>query len=373
MPPARCDRLCPAALPLTRSYAPSAGRGLPAPVDVFDSNESPYDFFSKQTHGINLQHLCLNRYPATDLKINFVKKLATHLGVQDDNLVLGNGSTELIDAALKAFVNPLLGQRLLLADPSFLAYQMSAEILRIETDVFDVHAAGFDLDKFAECVKPRTRVVICANPNNPTGHYASAADLKKFLAKVPLFVTVVLDQAYIEYVTQEDPANCATWLGCRSNLLILRTFSKAWGLAGVRLGYAIGNPTIVEQVKQALLPLSVNSLALHICGRALDAAELLEATRQTNARQRDRLSSVFRRWGFLVENSQANFLWVDLRRDAAAASLALARQKISIRPVSNYGSTTAVRISIGTQEQNDRLLDAMHAEVLPLELTAAVP
>lgn len=215
----------------------------------------------------------------------------------------------------------------------------------------------------ADAIDENTRVVFVANPNNPTGTWFDAAALGTFLARVPAHVLVVLDEAYIEYAEGQELPDGLAYLADYPNLLVSRTFSKAYGLAALRVGYAISSPVIADVLNRVRQPFNVNSLALAAACAALDDVDYLAASRRVNDAGMAQLERGFRQLGLEWIPSRGNFIAVDFARDAAPINQALLREGVIVRPVAGYGMPTFLRVSIGTERENARFLDVL-AQVL---------
>jgi histidinol-phosphate aminotransferase len=204
-------------------------------------------------------------------------------------------------------------------------------------------------------------LIFIANPNNPTGTYLDLLELEQFIAKVPTTTIVVLDEAYVEY--GEQSVNTIDWLNKYSNLIITRTFSKAYGLAGLRVGYALSNTEVADLLNRIRQPFNVNSLALAAAEVALNDDDYIAQTKQLNDAGMQQLQTGFTNLGLNYIESKGNFISVDVERDAMQMFDALLHEGVIVRPVANYGMPTFLRVSIGLETENQRLLDAL-AKVL---------
>jgi histidinol-phosphate aminotransferase len=211
----------------------------------------------------------------------------------------------------------------------------------------------------ARCIGPRTRVVFIANPNNPTGTYVSSQALRQFLERLPDHVIAVVDEAYVEYVSAPDYSSALPWLPDLPNLIITRTFSKAYGLAGLRVGFAVSSLEIADLLNRVRQPFNVNSLALAAASAALDDRDHLERSVALNAAGLKMLADEFSARGLTYIPSVGNFITIDLQRDAAPIFQALLREGVIVRPVANYGLPNHLRVTVGTAEENQCLLEAL--------------
>ena len=293
------------------------------------------------------------------------RDVAAFLDVAPGQLVFGNGSNELIELLVKTFVQP--GQNVVTSAVSFVAYKLctlgAARELREAPLGADM---GFDLDGLLAQVDRNTRLIFIANPNNPTGTCLGAAALDRFVAAVddrcaadpPI---LVLDEAYIEYQGLADYPDSVALVARRPRTVALRTFSKAYGLAGARCGYAVTSPELVDLMERVRQPFNVNSLAQVGAQAALaDQEHVLRCVGETLA-ERARVHAALEALGHGVVPSHTNFLLVDFHQDAAALHQALMRRGVICRPMGPYGLTTQLRITIGLPAENDRLLAAVAA------------
>jgi len=224
---------------------------------------------------------------------------------------------------------------------------------------------GHDLAAMAKLVNERTRLVFVANPNNPTGTWVSGDALRSFIAGVPEQTLVVVDEAYIEYVSTSDFPDASRWLAEFSNLIVTRTFSKVYGLAGLRVGYALSHPSVADMINRVRQPFNVNTIALAAALAALDDAEHLKRSVETNRAGMAQLQAGFDALGVRHLPSAGNFVMMDCGRPAPAVYEAMLRQGVIVRPVGNYGLPNHLRITIGTREQNERMLAALKKALLP--------
>jgi histidinol-phosphate aminotransferase len=220
---------------------------------------------------------------------------------------------------------------------------------------------GHDLNAMARAITPRTRIVFIANPNNPTGTWVPARELRHFIASVPAHVLVALDEAYFEYTGGLDLQDGVEWLREFPNLVVFRTFSKAYGLAGVRVGYALSHPSVADILNRVRQAFNVSVVGLAGAAAALDDTEHMSASVKVAVAERTRVTARLAQLGTMVLPSAGNFLLVHAGADAKGRSDALLRHGIIVRPLGNYGLTEHLRITLGTPEQNDRFLKAWEA------------
>lgn len=218
---------------------------------------------------------------------------------------------------------------------------------------------GHDLEAMLAAIDANTRVVFIANPNNPTGTWLDSTALDSFMARVPKNVIVVIDEAYIEYASGPDLPSGLKYLPQHDNLIVMRTFSKAYGLAGLRVGYSISSPQLAEIINRIRQPFNVNSLALVAACAALDDEDYLFRSRLANEQGMQQLESGLSALGLKWIASKGNFIAVDFQRDAASINQALLEHGVIVRPVKDYGMPSFLRISIGTHEENARFLKVL--------------
>ncbi len=321
------------------------------------SNENPYGPSPKAVTAIQRSLAGLNDYP--DGGAYYLKQaLAARHRVDARQIIVGNGTNELLEMVVRTCVRP--GESVLYADPSFIVYKLAplaagCSIKRVPL----TPDLRYDLPALARAADAKTKLLVIGNPNNPTGTYVTARELEDFLGAVSEDLVVVLDEAYFEYASASDFPNGFDFLGWRKRLLVTRTFSKCYGLAGLRVGYGVGDLELVDYLNRGRQPFNVNSLAQVAALAALDDVEHLTLATRSNREEMARLVPALRARGFKVYDSQANFVLVDVHQDGEQLFQKLLRRGVIVRPVSNYGLTTCVRVTIGTPAQNDRLLAAI--------------
>ncbi len=283
--------------------------------------------------------------------------LGEHHGVEPNRITLGNGSNDVLDLIARVFLQP--GTESLFSEHAFAVYPIATQAVGATAKVAPAKDYGHDLDAMAGLVSERTRVVWVANPNNPTGTWLTADALKAFIAALPSTCVVVVDEAYIEYVDEPDYPDAAAWLNEFPNLIVIRTFSKVHGLASLRVGYGISDPRIADLLNRVRQPFNVNSLALAAATAALGDQEHIQASVTLNRSGMNQLTAGFTKLGLGFIPSVGNFITVDLGRPAGPVNEALLRQGCIVRPVGNYGLPNHLRISIGLEQENARLLTAL--------------
>ncbi len=287
-----------------------------------------------------------------------VRRLAKHLGVEPAEVFVGSGSNEIIELIIRTFTAP--EDTVLLSSGSFVMYKVALQSHgRKFTEVPMKAGYQYDLQAMAAALTKHTRLVFLANPDNPTSTAFSKADLDAFLAKVGPETLIVLDEAYFEYVNWDEYPNGLDYFRKLPNLIVLRTYSKIYGLAGIRLGYGVMQPKLVGYLNRTRMPFNLTSIAQAAGIAALDDIEHLRTTRETTWRELRYLETELRALGLPIPKSYANFVFADLGRPAGPVYEALLRKGIITRPVPGSGWPNALRISAGLHAQNERLVKAM--------------
>jgi histidinol-phosphate aminotransferase len=281
--------------------------------------------------------------------------------VQISQVTLGNGSNDILDLVARAYLAP--GLNAVFRQYAFAVYPISTQAVGAQGKVVPAKEYGHDLEAMLAAIDENTRVVFIANPNNPTGTWFGPDALERFLARVPQNVLVVLDEAYIEYAEGDELPDGLQYLARYDNLLVSRTFSKAYGLASLRVGYALSSAQIADVLNRVRQPFNVNSLALAAACAALDDAGYLAKSRQLNDAGMAQLEAGLCELGLSWIPSKGNFIAVDFARDTAAINQALLREGVIVRPVAGYGMPNFLRVSIGLPAENARFLEAL-AKVL---------
>ena len=303
----------------------------------------------------------LGRYPDSngfELKAVLAKKFA----ISADCITLGNGSNDVLELAARAFVAQ--GQSIVYAQYSFAVYALATQAIGARAIVVPALSYGHDLAAMATAISNDTRLVFIANPNNPTGTFVAAEQIEAFMLRVPKHVAVVLDEAYNEYLPSQLRFDATQWLPRFPNLIISRTLSKIYGLAGLRVGYALASPTVTDLLNRVRHPFNVNSLAQAAAIAALNDEAFLARSYQVNQDGLVQLQSTFDKMKLQYVPSFGNFVLVKVG-DAAAVNLALLRAGVIVRPVANYGLPQWLRISVGLPQENEKFLAAL-AKILAM-------
>ena len=285
-------------------------------------------------------------------------RLSAKLGVAANQIVLGNGSNDVLDIAAQAFLSP--GTSSVHSQHAFAVYPIATQTAGAQSIVVPARDYGHDLAAMRAAIRDDTRVVWIANPNNPTGTFLPWAEIEAFLEAVPQQVLVVLDEAYGEYLPPAERCDTAAWLARFPNLLITRTFSKAYGLAGLRVGYGLGHPDVIDLLNRVRHPFNVNLPGLAAAEAALDDAEFLARSYALNAAGMAQLLAGLAERGIDTVRSKGNFQLAKVG-DAARINAELLKRGVIVRPVANYGLPAFLRVSVGLAGQNARFLDALKA------------
>lgn len=324
------------------------------------SNENPLGPSPLALARVRAELAELARYPDGN---GFVLKqhLAALLGVATDQITLGNGSNDILEFAARAFVAP--DDEVVFSEHAFAVYPIVTQAVGGRARIAPARAWGHDLDAMLGLVNARTRLVFIANPNNPTGTWLNAQALENFIHALPPHVLVVLDEAYFEYAAaaHAEYPDGMRWIKRYANLIVTRTFSKAYGLAGLRIGYGVSHPDIANILNRVRQPFNVNSLALAAAAAALQDHEHLARSVELNRAGMAQLCAAFNDMGLTFIPSAGNFVCVDVGHDAAAVYEALLYQGVIVRPVANYGMPRHLRITVGLPDENERFIKALKA------------
>jgi len=296
-----------------------------------------------------------NRYP--DAGGYYLReKLAGRHGIGMENIVLGAGSTELILLLGHIYLGP--GRVGLTSQGTFVVFPLAAQLADSDAVQVPLKDYAYDLDALAARVDERVRVVYLANPNNPTGTMFTAAETDRFLEKIPEDVLVILDEAYCDYVEREDYSHSLDYVRGGRYVIVLRTFSKVYGLAGLRIGYGIGHPEVVDAVNRMRSPFNVSTAAMAAAMAALDDTEHVERSLEMNRRGLKYLTRELSGLGLKVAPSAANFLYVETGNDSKEDFKELLKLGVIIRPLGFMGMPQGSRITIGAAEENQRVVEA---------------
>jgi histidinol-phosphate aminotransferase len=345
-------------------------RELNIPIDdivKLASNENPVGISPKAARAIRGCIKRVNRYP--DGSCFYIKKkLSTKLGVKESNLIIGNGSDEIIDIIAKAFLYER--EQAIITEPCFLEYGIVAKIraarvvkIPMIRDYKSGTLSGFryDIGKIISSINNRTKIIFLGNPDNPTGAYLKEPDIKRILRKCPKNVLIVIDEAYRELVSAKDYTDTKRYI-YNNNVIILRTFSKAYGLAGLRIGYAIAKQELVSWMDRVRQPFNVNMIAQIAALAAIDDTAYVKKVKNITKKGREFLTKNLEKLGFHVIEAPANFiLFAGKNMSGTKLFLRLLPRGIIIRDMKPYGLSDWARVSVGTMKQNRRFIKELQA------------
>lgn len=316
------------------------------------SNENPLGPSPKALAVLNEVNATLHRYPDGGA-FRLREALADRWKVSPDHIILGNGSDEILGLLARTFLAP--GDEAVMADQTFVIYKMEVTAAHGKTVMVPLKQWRHDLSAMAGAVTPRTRLLFLCNPNNPTGTTVSAEEVARLFSQIPEHVIVVFDEAYFEYVRSSDFPDSMTYVKQGRNAIVLRTFSKIYGLAGLRIGYGVTTPEITNFLNRVRPPFNANSIAQRAALAALDDDEHVSRSRAVNQTGMEQVVKGLSGLGFAPIHSEANFVYVDVGRDGREVFEALLRQGVIIRHIDGR----MVRVTIGQADENQAFLTAL--------------
>lgn len=324
------------------------------------SNENPLGPSPKAVAAIREAATKVALYPE-DTCYYLKRALAAHLDVPEDWLVLGNGSDEILHYAGLAFLSP--GDEVIQADVTFVMYETNTHLNGAVPVVVPLKNHTYDLRAMADRFSERTKLVFIANPNNPTGTIVTRSEVEEFMNRLPERAIVVFDEAYYEYVESPEYPDTLRYVREGRNCIVARTFSKIYGLAGLRVGYGIAPPHITQYLQQVRAPFNVNTIAQVAALASLQDPDQVRRSREVNSAGKRFLYQAFDRMGLPYAPSEANFIWVDVKADSKTVFEGLLRRGVIVRTGDIFGMPTYIRVTIGLEEQNKRFVEALE-EVL---------
>ena len=317
------------------------------------SNENPLGMSPKAKKAVEAAISGIERYPD---QFDLIKAVAERCGLGQNQVVLGNGSNDVLDLIARVFLAP--GRSALFAQHAFAVYPLATLSTGAELIATPAKHYGHDLDAMRAAIRPDTRIVWIANPNNPTGNFLPYPEVRAFLETVPQDVVVVLDEAYNEYLPPAERVDTAAWIADFPNLVVTRTFSKIFGLAGLRVGYALASAEIADLMNRVRQPFNVNNLAIAAAIAALDDHLFVAESYELNRRGMEQLVAGLKRLGLEHIPSHGNFVTFKAG-DGAAVNQKLLKQGVIVRPIGGYGLPEWLRVTIGTEPENGRFLEAL--------------
>ncbi|RRN03773.1 histidinol-phosphate transaminase [Bibersteinia trehalosi] len=320
------------------------------------SNENPFGFPESAKQAIINQLNELTRYPDAngfELKATIAKKF----GVKAEQITLGNGSNDLLELFAHTFADQ--DDEIIYSQYAFVVYPLVTKAINATAREIPAKNWGHDLEAFLAAINEKTKLIFIANPNNPTGNFLTHNELDAFLAKVPEKVLVVLDEAYTEFTAEQERVDSFALSAKYPNLIISRSLSKAYGLAGLRIGYAVSNPEIADLLNRVRQPFNCNSLALAAAQAVLNDDEFVKKVAENNRLEMARYEAFCTAQGLEFIPSKGNFITIDFKRPAQAIYEDLLREGVIVRPIAGYGMPNQLRVSIGLPEENDRFFSAL--------------
>jgi len=329
---------------------------LKGEIDKLASNENPLGPSPLAVQAMQKALGESNLYP-DDSCYYFKKKLAERLAVEPGNILVGNGSVEILPIITLAFIDP--EHSAVASQSAFIWFKIAAQIAAAELIETPMKDYRHDLKAMLGAIKKNTRLVYIANPNNPTGTIVTRAEVEDFFGNIPEDLLVVMDDAYFEYIDDPEYPDSFEHLRKGRNILILRTFSKIYGLAGVRLGYGVSRPEVIASLSKLRISFNVSRLSQVAGMAALDDHEHAKRGRENNEAGKKYLYEAYRKLGLFYLPTHANFIFVDFGKDSQLIFEALQKRGIITRTIKEYGFPHALRITIGSEAQNRRLIKAL--------------
>lgn len=322
------------------------------------SNENPLGPSPKAVQALQNALRQIHRYP-DGAGWRLTHRLAEHLGVAPEGIVLGNGSDEIIAMLARMCLQP--GDEVILPRPSFLMYEICVRCAGSRPVFVNLKGLGMDLAEMGRRITDRTRLVFICNPNNPTGAMTPRKDFEAFMEDLPDGVMVAVDEAYFEFVRSPDYPDSIAQVKAGRPVVTLRTFSKAYGLAGLRIGYGVTTPEIAAILHRVRQPFNANLMAQIGACAALEDSEFLESTRRITHEGLDYLYGALDEMGVRYSPTQANFFLIDVGKDAGEVFEALLRKGVIVRSMAAYGYPTHIRVNAGKPRENERFIQALKA------------
>lgn len=320
------------------------------------SNENPLGISPRVKQALNDRMAQLARYP--DANGFYLKDaISRKFGVDASQITLGNGSNDVLELMARTYVSA--DHEVIFAQHAFVVYPLVTKAIGATPVAVPAKNYGHDLDAMAAAITDKTRMIFIANPNNPTGTFLQSSEIKSFLSKVPEHVFVVLDEAYYEYVPEAERAPSLEWIEQYPNLIVTRTFSKAYGLAGIRAGFAVSHPSVADYMNRIRQPFNMNELALTAAMAALEDDAFLQQSVEVNAEGMKQLVNFCKKHGLNYIPSHGNFLTIETGPESAAIYEKLLHEGVIVRPVAGYELPNHLRVSIGLEAENQAFCDAM--------------
>jgi len=316
------------------------------------SNENPLGPSPKAIKAIKDNLFKISRYPDSN-GFYLKNKLAKNLNLKAANILLGNGSDEIIDIIIKTFVED--DENIVTSDVTFLEYEILAKVNNRKVSTVPLKYFKYDLEAIRKKIDSKTKLIFIANPNNPTGTYITKHEVREFVKKLPANVILVLDEAYETFIDVNDFPESISHIGGK-NVIIMKTFSKVYGLAGLRIGYAIGVAELISAMEKSRQPFNVNLLAQVAAMAVLDDKAYIKKSREVILSGKKYLYSELKKLGLAFVPSVANFILIDVDRDGVGMFKELLRYGIIVRDMKQYGLKNYIRVTIGTKRENEKFI-----------------
>lgn len=330
------------------------------------SNENPLGP-SSQVMQVLSSASHLSRYPdgnGHQLKL----LLAEYHGVNIDQITLGNGSNEIFELLTRAIVSPQ--HEVIFSEYAFAVYPLVTQAVSATAVVVPAQDWCHSMNAMQLAINKKSRIMFIANPNNPTGTWVSSQALQTLLQLLPEHMLLVIDEAYFDYVQEDDYCSCIQWINEFPQLVVTRTFSKAFGLAGLRIGYAVSHSDIADLMNRVRQPFNVNSLALSVAAVALKDTQHLQQSIQLNAEGMQQLINAFDSLGLQYIPSVGNFICIDMQQAAMPIYRQLLHQGVIVRPLESYGMPNYLRITVGLQSENEQFITALKTVLVDIDAQA---
>ncbi|ARU57508.1 histidinol-phosphate aminotransferase [Oleiphilus messinensis] len=326
------------------------------------SNENPLGPSPRAVQAIKDALPSISRYPDGS-GYQLKQALSKFYGIDEKQITLGNGSNDVLELIVRAYAGP--GDEVVFSQYAFAVYPLAAKAAGAVGVAVPAEGWGHDLNGIAAALTEKTKLVFLANPNNPTGTWFSESQLRAFLTKVPEDIVVVLDEAYCEYISEPDYPDGVALLQSHPNLIVTRTFSKAWGLAALRIGYAVSGSDIADILNRVRQPFNVDTLAQVAALASLADVDYLKQSIENNRAGMQQVTNRLQSLGVAYIDSVGNFVCIEVGDDAADIYQRLLLEGVIVRPVANYGMPRHLRVSIGLPEENEAFLNALETILFP--------
>lgn len=320
------------------------------------SNENPFGFPESAKKAICAQLDELTRYPDSN-GFELKQAISQKFKVNPEQITLGNGSNDLLELVAHTFASEQ--DEIIYSQYAFIVYPLVTKAINAIAREIPAKNWGHDLDGFLAAINEKTKLIYIANPNNPTGNFLTEAEIDTFLAKVRSDIIVVLDEAYTEFTAADERVDSFGLLNKYPNLVVSRSLSKAYGLAGLRIGYAVSSPEIADLFNRVRQPFNVNSLALASAIAVMNDDAFVQKVAENNRQELQRYEAFCQQYGLDYIPSKGNFITIDFKQPAASIYEALLREGVIVRPIAGYGMPNHLRISVGLPEENERLFKAL--------------